>query len=116
MSTQTSPHGRLIDCTVFSSSFPGAVPNEISRDSVLNGIEDFFESGIQWVTLEGRQDVGKTRIISQFAQRHSKSCISVFVTPNSWFVQDSSLLLADLAGQMYFALNSVELPNTLCVD
>jgi hypothetical protein len=108
--------GKVVDCTILSTSFPGPLKHEILRDSVLNGIEDYFASDIVLVTLEGRQDVGKTRVVSQFAQRHNNSCVSLFVRPNSWFLQDPALVLSDLANQMHWALRHFELPSTTDID
>ena len=116
MSTEATALGKVVDCTILSSSFPAVLRNEISRDSVLNGIEDYFNSEINLVTLEGKQDIGKTRIVSQFAQRHNNSCISLFVRPNSWFLQDPALALVDLANQMHWASRRCEIPTTVEID
>jgi hypothetical protein len=88
--------GSVVDCTVLSSTFPSPIAPEISRDAILNLIDEFFASNIQLVTLEGKPDVGKTRILAQFAKRHPSNAMSVFIKPNSWFMQDSQLLYATL--------------------
>lgn len=108
--------GAIVDCTVLSSTFPSPIVPEISRDAILNLIDDFFASNIQLVTLEGKPDVGKTRIVAQFAKRHPSHSISVFIKPNSWFMQDSQLLYTDVAAQMYWALNKSELTDPHAAD
>src|SRR5579859_2390653 len=103
--------GRVLDCTAMSSTFPNPVSHEISRDAILNLIDDFFLSGIQLVTLDGKPDIGKTRLAAQFASRRPSHTISVFIKPNSWFMREPSLLYADIASQMYWALNKREMPD-----
>jgi hypothetical protein len=108
--------GAVVDCTVLSSTFPSSIHPEIPRDAILNLIDDFFSCGIHLVSLEGKPDVGKTRILAQFAMRHSTNAISVFVKPNSWFVQDPGLLYADIARQMNWALTRSELQSPHSAD
>jgi hypothetical protein len=103
--------GKVLDCTAFSSTFPSAVSHEISRDAILNLIDDFFLSGIQLVTLDGKPDIGKTRIVAQFALQRPSHAVSVFIKPNSWFMSEPSLLYADIAGQMHWALKKCEMPD-----
>jgi hypothetical protein len=103
--------GKVVDCTTLSSTFPNSVPHEISRDAILNLVDEFFSSDIQLVTLDGKPDVGKTRIMAQFALRRPSNTITVFIKPNSWFMQEPGLLYADIASQIYWALNEEELTD-----
>ena len=107
---------RVVDCTLFSSTFPPTVPNEISRDAHLNLLDEFFSAGIQVVVLEGKPDVGKTRLAAQFALRHAHKAISIFIRPKSWFTRDTSLLLTDVAQQMHWALYKRELTPDREID
>src|SRR5579883_790330 len=108
--------GKIVDCTLLSSTFPSSIPHEVPRDAVLNIIDDFFMTGTQVVILEGRSDIGKTRVIAQYAMRYPNQAISIFIRPNSAFLQDPHLFLADIANQINWALYRTELADPHSTD
>ena len=101
--------GKLVDCTSLSATFPQREAKEISRDAILNLIDDFFGGDIQLLLLDGRADIGKTHINMQFALRHPREAITIFVRPNGLITRDPQILVADLASQMHWALQKTEL-------
>lgn len=100
--------GMIVNCASLCASFPRAGSPEVSRDAILNSIEDFFNSDFSLVWLDGKPDSGKTQILRQFALRHANRSISIFVRPDSWYLQDAGLLYKDIAAQAGFALRQNE--------
>jgi len=68
------------------------------------------------IRLEGKVDIGKTQVLSQFVRRHPNNAISLFIRPDSWYLQDPSFLYNDLAAQMHWALHREEPPSSFVAD
>src|SRR5664280_275214 len=111
MSTRLDSPGTVVDCTALSTTFPPPIADEVPRDAIVNLLDDLFDHSFQLVTLDGRPDIGKTRIVAQFARMHCNDSFSVFVRPNSALLLEPQLLFADLAAQMSWALNQRELAD-----
>lgn len=90
---------------------PPHLSPEISRDAILNLMAEFFTSGITLVSLEGRADVGKTQLLKQFCRTRAGNSVSLFLQPQSWFLNDPGLFYAEVANQMCACLG-VEPPQT----
>jgi hypothetical protein len=97
------------DVTVVATSFPDLPPIQVVRENILSTLDDMFHSGMQLLTVEGAEEVGKTTLLAQFAKRHADRTISLFVKPMSWFSYDLQILLRDMCNQMRFILYGKEL-------
>jgi hypothetical protein len=102
--------------STFCSTFPKPVDREVPRDALLNQIDELFGNGIALVHLEGKNEFGKTQVLAQFAKRHAHDSISAFIRPDSWCLQDPSLLYRDLAAQMHWALRRQDPPSGFAAD
>jgi len=112
----TSPSNKVSgtphhDVTSIATHFPELPTNLLLRENILAALEDMFSSGIQLLTIEGAEEIGKTTLLAQFAQRHSHQAISLFIKGTSLFAHDPQLVLRDLCNQIYFILNSEEIAD-----
>lgn len=101
--TTIKVNSSLVENLISSSvDVPG---DEINRDAILNLIDEFFSSGIPLVSIEGRSDIGKSRLLRQFCAKHSARSVSLFLQPHSWFLKDPALFYAEIASQIEARLN-----------
>jgi hypothetical protein len=103
--------GQVVDATTICASFPIAPPLEIPRDNILYTLEEMLGGEIQIVSVEGKEESGKTTLLAQFAKRHPKAALSVFVRPGSRFSYDPEVVLRDLCHQACWILTERELPT-----
>ncbi len=101
----------VVDTTSFCSTFPQIEGVEVGRENLVDVLETMLRGKAPSVHLAGDPGIGKTTLLSQFARRHSRNCVSVFARRSSWFTYDPDFLLRDLCGQMYWLLNHAELPS-----
>ena len=97
------------DITAVANSFPELPAKQVIRENILTTLDDMFNSGIQLLTVEGAEEIGKTTLLAQFAKRHATRTICLFIKPTSWFSYDLQILLRDMCNQMHFALQGKEL-------
>jgi len=102
--------------STFCATFPTQLDREVSRDALLNQIDTFFANGVSLVHLEGKAEFGKTQVLAQFAKQHKHTSIATFIRPDSWCLQDPSLLYRELADQMHWALHRQDPPPGLAAD
>ena len=100
-----------MDLTLVCQSFPRLHVPLIPRDNILDTIERMFEGEIELVVIEGREDLGKTTLLAQFARRHPNHTFSVFIKPASSFGYDPASVRYDLCCQLLWVLR----PDQLCV-
>jgi hypothetical protein len=104
------------DVTAIATSFPELPSKQVIRENILSTLDEMFHSGIQLLTVEGAEEIGKTTLLAQFARRHATSAISLFVKPTSWFSYDLQILLRDMCNQMHFILQGKELSEDTETD
>lgn len=132
--TGTAPHNpvpEVLDTTRFCSSFPEVFGSEVWRDNVLHIIDKTFEGETQLLIVEGlprekrtekeaitdgREGIGKTVLLAQFARRNAARALSIFIRPTSWFAYDPGIVLRDLCNQMHWILTREELPSSARLD
>lgn len=88
------------ECT----DFPEPPNPEITRNDVLELIEDQFAGEVRLLLLDGAEGTGKTTVCSQFARRHADRSISIFVRPSTRLTVDPGYLKTEVARQTYAAL------------
>jgi hypothetical protein len=104
------------DVTSIAAHFPELPAALVPRDNILSTLEDMFSSGIQLLTVEGPEEIGKTTLLAQFARRHSRQAISLFIRGTSLLAHDPELVLRDLCNQIYFILNTEEIADDAQTD
>src|SRR5260370_21657112 len=97
------------DLTSVCNSFPEPTGVQIHRQHLVSLIERTLGSGIEVLTVEGTEGIGKTTLLSQFAKAHCSRSISLFVRAASRFAYDPEILLRDLYNQMQYAVLGREL-------
>lgn len=107
--TTTRGSGSGRDITAVAGSLPETPGKQVVRENILSTLDDMFNSGIQLLTVEGAEEIGKTTLLLQFAKRHPVNSISIFIRPTSWFSYDPQILLRDMCNQMQVALQGREL-------
>lgn len=101
----------VVDATAICASFPSAPPREIPRDNILYLIEEMLGGDVQIVSIEGKEETGKTTVLSQFARRHGHATLSVFVRLGSRFSYDPEIVIRDLCNQAHWILNRDQLQD-----
>jgi len=105
----SEPAPERVDITSICRTFPDKPAAEIPRDNVLQLLDTMLDSGLQLLTIEGEEGIGKTTLLAQFAKRHGMACFSMFIRPTSRFAYDPTVLLADICDQMSWFLSGKEL-------
>lgn len=108
--------GVPVDTTTVSNSFPVMPAQQVIRNNILSALDEMFASGLQVLTVEGVEEVGKTTLLAQFAKRHAQYSVNVFVKSTSLLAYDPQLLLRDICNQIHFILHGDELPDDAEVD
>ncbi len=105
-----------VDLTLLCRTFPETSGVQIRRDNLIALIEKTLDSGVELLTIEGSEGMGKTTLLAQFALANQPRALSMFVKPASRFAYDPDILLWDLFNQMHFAVTAKELPDDQALD
>jgi ATP/maltotriose-dependent transcriptional regulator MalT len=81
MEEQVYTKGEVMDLTTVCHSFPRLPERMISRDNIIDVLERMFDGGIELVSVEGEDGLGKTTLLAQFAKCHPHNTFSVFIRP-----------------------------------
>lgn len=106
----------VLDLTTICSSFPRYVHDPIIREHILNTIDTIFDGETELLILEGEDGIGKTTLLTQFAQRHPNTTFMIFLKPTSRWAYDPNILLRDLCNQIHWLLTQKELTPDHEVD
>ena len=107
----------VMDLTTVCQSFPRLVHPQIERDNILDTIDMMFAGEAQVIVVEGPEGIGKTTLLAQFARRHPKNAISLFIKPTSHWAYDPGILKRDLCNQIHWILHQEELrPSEIITD
>lgn len=85
--------------------FPKAAGKTVRRDNFLDSIDNLFSRGNRIVIIEGEEGVGKTCLLSQYAEGNSDNVFVLFIGSKCAWDYDAMNLLDDLNRQIYFYLN-----------
>jgi hypothetical protein len=105
----------IMDLTRACPLFPEVSDNDLPRDNVLNGIDDYLSKGITAVILEGDSGIGKTTILARFARRHADRSLSLFIGPSA-MSRDCVFIRFCLCNQIEWALRGTELQDIAQAD
>ncbi|MCG2767797.1 MAG: hypothetical protein ABIK79_02090 [Chloroflexota bacterium] len=105
----------IMDLTKACPLFPEGPVNEIPRDHVLNGIDDYLNRGIVAVIVEGDPGIGKTTLLTQFARRHCDKVFSLFIRPVG-MSRSTVILRYCLCNQIEWVLRGKELQGISQAD
>jgi hypothetical protein len=98
----------IVDLTTICNSFPELQAPQIERQVFLDTIDDLFSTK-NIVVVEGKEGVGKTTLLAQYAKRYPEYCISLFIRPANRYSYDLDILTLDLGNQINWVLNNEEL-------
>ncbi|WP_161887934.1 ATP-binding protein [Pontibacter russatus] len=82
----------------------------ITRDYLIDEIEELATNDSKLVVVEGVEAIGKTNLLLQFAMRHKNDCLSYFINPAFRFTYKLDYLMEDIGKQIFF-LNTSEIPE-----
>jgi hypothetical protein len=99
-----------------STTFPELPNNCVSRDHLLDSLEDIYESGYDTILVDGPLGSGKTILLAQFAIRHANQSFSAFVRASSRWGHDPQLVQADLCNQINWVLTGFQIPSDSVPD
>jgi len=106
----------VMDVTTVCRSFPQISSPQIQRENILETIDTTFDGDTQLLVIEGREGIGKTTLLTQFAKRYPNQTFSLFITPTSRGTYDPHFLMLDLCNQIYWALHQEELRDPNQID
>jgi hypothetical protein len=99
-----NPTVEIMDTTQICRNFPDEPPQEILRESFIDTINQLFEKH-SIVLVEGREGIGKTTLLAQFARQFAGSAISIFITPATQSSYDPDSIRTNLLEQASWLLN-----------
>ncbi len=111
-----SANAQIMDATTVCNTFPVLYGKQIPRDNIIYTVEEMLKGDIHIVTIEGKEEVGKTTLLAQFAKRHAEHTLSVFVRATSRYSSDPKILMRDLCNQAQWMVTGNELPSEVDPD
>lgn len=108
----------LVDSTTFSQGFPVLSGSQIvPRNHILQTIDMAFDGGVDALSLEGQDGIGKTTTLALFAKSHAERCISIFIKPTSRWAYDPTVVVLDLTTQAeWLVTKAASRPEDLIAD
>ncbi|WP_339842584.1 hypothetical protein [uncultured Halopseudomonas sp.] len=100
--------GQLIYPFEISCFRKAQLSHEVKRSALLDTIELKFETGSKIVIVNGDEGMGKSTLLSQFAERHIEKTIGIFidVINKQSYAEDN--IITDIYRQIYFYVNGYE--------
>ncbi len=92
-------------------NFPDTPSQEVSRDNVLDTIETLLDGEAQIALVEGPDGRGKTTLLAQFASRHRRDSVALFISGGSRFTYDAPYARFDIANQLHLLFKGAELSS-----
>lgn len=102
---------KIIDLTEIAYDFPEDTQIEIPREALISTIETIVEDGAPLVFLEGREGIGKTTLLAQFARENKKRTFSIFLSGSNRYSFEIPYIRMNLLNQLYWFINGVKLPS-----
>ena len=84
----------------FAQDLPVHLGSCVSRDNILNTLDQIFAGGIDVTLLEGPEGRGKTVTAALFATRHQSAAFTVFLRPGSRWAYDPVMVCTELGQQI----------------
>jgi translation initiation factor RLI1 len=94
---------KIVDLTKVSIDFPELKEPQILRDPMIDTLEDMLES-LDLVIVEGKEGMGKTTLLAQFAKRHKSCTISIFINSTSRYTYDPANIQFEFCNQINWIL------------
>src|SRR5690625_2225167 len=102
-----SSGGTFVQLIDIAHDLPDAPPDEVARDAVISTIDAMIADGVQVVVLEGRDGIGKTTVLAQYARTHPNHTFSLFVGNGSQYSYEIPSIRWNLANQLHWQFNGV---------
>lgn len=100
----------VVTLPAISRNFPTLLPPQIERSSALSTIGALFASeDYEVVGLTGREGIGKTTVLAQFAMQHPRDAISIFIRGTSRPAYDPYTINFDICSQLHWLVHEREL-------
>src|SRR5690554_7749723 len=94
----------VVDLTDIALDFPEPLEDEISRDAMISTVEVLVSDGASLVFVEGREGIGKTIMLAQFARVHGKKTFSLFLGGGSQYNFEIPSIRWNLLSQLHWFL------------
>src|SRR5690554_1221664 len=101
----------VVDLTDIALDFPEPLEDEISRDAMISTVEVLVSDGASLVFVEGREGIGKTIMLAQFARVHGKKTFSLFLGGGSQYNFEIPSIRWNLLNQLHWFLHGKQLPS-----
>lgn len=105
----------MVDLTEIARDFPRLPEDHIQRENILETIERTFESGVDLISVEGQDGIGKTTLLAEFAARNADRTLSLFIRPISPLAYDPDHMLLDLCNQLHWLLYKKDIDDLTTV-
>ena len=101
----------IVNTTTICSTFPRFHSPQVNRDNFIHAFEEILGGEVDVLLVQGKEEIGKTTVLAQFARRHPDRCLSVFVRSSNRFSFDPAIVLSDLCNQAHWLLFRRECPD-----
>lgn len=98
----------IVDLTTICPTFPRLPQPLIERESMLDTFDDMFAADIQVIVIEGKEGIGKTTLLAQYALRYPQQAVSLFIKPTR-LGYDPQILQFNLCNQINWIIRREEL-------
>lgn len=106
------PAATPVDLPLLSANFPLPPDPEVMRSNVINTLRSLVQGSIYAIAIEGRDGIGKTTVLSQFARRFPETAVSIFISAANRLSSDIDLIRYDIATQIHWILNNTVLQRS----
>lgn len=106
----------VLDVTTLSRGFPEEPESRVARDNFIETIEGILFGSTDVVFIEGKEGIGKTILTADFARKHRKETVAVFVRATSKVGYSQTYIRLSIAEQIAFIRGSFPLKDTDEVD
>lgn len=107
---------QLLDVTTLSRGFPDEPESKVSRDNLIEAIEGILEGNTDVVLIEGNEGIGKTNLVADFARRHARDSIALFLRATSKVGYSQGYVRLMLAEQIAMARGKYPLAEDHQID
>ena len=97
--------------TKISSTYPKITNLLISRENMLETIEEYFHEGHEVVLAEGAEGIGKSTLLYHFCENNIDNVITLFIRKSNKYSYDSEFVKRDLCDQMNWIVEKKSLKS-----
>lgn len=96
---------QFVNSCTLTQWFPASEKNSIYRDNFIDCIEKSFDDGEHIIVIDGEEGIGKTTLLTQFAQKYCNDSFLMFIGSKCSWDYNAQIRIDDLCRQIHFYIN-----------